>query len=333
MNEQDAFERILASLHSAALDDAHWSAASRLIDEACGVNGNFLVLGEGDGPHDVDIFFARCCYRGERHQELEREYFSVFHEVDERLPRLRLLPDGKLIHVSSLYTERELKISLIYNELLPRTGSQNSLNVRLDGPNGSRIVWGIGDPVDSQGWSSARIRTTGRLLPHIRQFVRVRVALAEAKALGMSLATLLDTRRQGIVQIDLRGRIVATNDFALELLRQGDGLYDRDGNLRACSPADDAALQRVLACALPPFGVRGTSGSVSVQRSKGAAPLVVHVNPVSDPVSDFRLRHAAALVLIVDPRRNARGAGVAGPEEERRRNRRRGPGRSGRRAR
>ncbi len=35
MSQQDAFDRILASLHEAALGDDHWRATSALIDEAC----------------------------------------------------------------------------------------------------------------------------------------------------------------------------------------------------------------------------------------------------------------------------------------------------------
>ena len=35
MSDQDAFERILGSLHEAMLDDSHWPATSALIDEAC----------------------------------------------------------------------------------------------------------------------------------------------------------------------------------------------------------------------------------------------------------------------------------------------------------
>ena len=35
MTRRGPFERLLLSLHAAALDDALWPAASRLIDEAC----------------------------------------------------------------------------------------------------------------------------------------------------------------------------------------------------------------------------------------------------------------------------------------------------------
>ena len=49
MNPHDAFERILASLHRAALDDACWPATSALIDEACDIAGNALSVGEASG--------------------------------------------------------------------------------------------------------------------------------------------------------------------------------------------------------------------------------------------------------------------------------------------
>ena len=42
MSDQDTFERILASLYDAMLNDAHWPATSALIDEACGLQGNAL---------------------------------------------------------------------------------------------------------------------------------------------------------------------------------------------------------------------------------------------------------------------------------------------------
>ena len=108
--------------------------------------------------------------------------------------------------------------------MLLDTESQNGLHVRLDGPQGSNIVWSLADSTEPEGWSSAQIETISSLLPHIRQFVRMRQALADAVALGSSLADLLDNTRLGVIHLDRRGRIVAANDRAGGLLRQGDGL-------------------------------------------------------------------------------------------------------------
>ncbi len=300
MSERDAFDRILGSLHEAALDDAHWPATSALIDDAFRANGNSLVFGEGRPEEGIQIFHAGFFYRGQRHRELEREYFDGYYPRDERVPRLRELPDSRLVPVRDLYTEKELKTSPAYN-FLSRGHAQKGLNVRLDGPSGTRIVWVVNDPVDADGWSSAQIESIRRLLPHIRQYVSVRQALAGTEALGASLDELLASTGTGVVQLDWRGRIVAANDLARELLRTGDGLFDERGFLLARSSAEDAGLQRLLARALPSFGGQGAAGSMTVRRSAAVAPLVLHVNPVDRREGEFRAGPVAALVLVTDP--------------------------------
>ena len=186
MNSLDAFDRILALLHQAALDDAHWPAAAAAIDEACGAVGNGLLVGEWSGD-DVRIHFAQYLYRGEPRQDVAREYLEVYYPHDEARRRLRVRPAGELVHAPDLYTEKELKTSLMYNEGLRRCQSQNGFQVRLDWQDGHRVVWGIGDPVASGGWQPAQLQLIESLLPHVRQFVRVRQALVGADALSTSL--------------------------------------------------------------------------------------------------------------------------------------------------
>ena len=301
MSQLDTFNRILSSLHQAMLDDAHWPVASALIDDACDMTGNELVIAEGAGD-DVNIRFARFYQRGERRQDLERAYFDHYHPWDERLPRLRKLPDSRVTHVTDLYTERELRTSRTYNDGLRRSGAQDSLNVRLDGPHDLRIVWALADPVRSGGWPNACVETIERLLPHIRQFVQVRQALAAAEALGLSAAGLLENQRVGVIQLDRRGRIMQANGRAHRLLRQGDGLFDEDGLLRAPLAPANARLQALVGRALPGFEDGSPrSGSLTVRRSPGRPHLVVHVSPVPVRHLDFGAHRVAALVLVVDP--------------------------------
>ncbi len=306
MSPLDAFDRILASLHKAAFDDSHWPAASALMDEVCGAKGNMLISSDGRSQDGVEILFARFCYRGQRREEGERLYFNSYHALDERIPRLRRLPDSQVVHVPDLYTEREKKNSVVYNEALPGSDVGNSLIARLDGPGGSSIVWSVADPVNADDWSFGQVEMVRRVLPHLRQFVCVRQALVDARALGNSLAGLLDNTGAGVIQLDRRGRIVEANDRARDLLRQGDGLFDEGGCLRALSPEDDAGLQRLLARVLPPPGGQGASGSATVRRPTGLARLVLHASPVADRQVDARPRGVAALVLVADPSRRAR---------------------------
>ena len=305
MNPDDAFERSIGLLYRAARDNAHWPAASALIEEACGAVGNFLVVGEGSDEARID--FARLLYRGEDRQDLAREYFDVYFPRDEALSRRRTLPDGRLAHASELYTEEELKTSVAYNEGWRRLGGRNGLTVHFDEPDGLRIVWVLGDPAAGDGWQSGQIRLVERLLPHIRQFVGLRQALAAAGALGSGLKGLLDNDRIGVVQLDRGGRVLEVNRPALEILRRGDGLLDRDGILDAVLPADRSRLQRLVGRALPDlWSEPPRGGSMTVRRPSGRARLALHVSPVGDAAADFGGRRVAALVLAVDPERRPR---------------------------
>ena len=147
-----------------SLDDAHWPATARLIDQAIGA-----------------IVFTRFCYRGQCRQDLERTFFAHYRLRDERLPRLQKLLDGRLIQVSELYTDQEKKTLATNNESLAAAGCQNGLNVHLYGPQGMRMVWALADPVDRGGWESAQVDMNEGLVPHVRQFVRARQALLPAR--------------------------------------------------------------------------------------------------------------------------------------------------------
>ena len=298
MSDQDAFERILASLYDAMLDDTRWPATSALIDEACGMQGNALLVGEGP-KDDVRALFFGLYYRGERREDWEREYLDIYHPIDESVPRFRQLPDSRLVHTHDLYTAEELKTSPAYQEGLRRFSGQDGLRARLDGPDGSHYAWVTADPVAPGGWEAPQVALMRGLLPHLRQFIRVRQALAHTEALGASVTGLLDNTRVGVIHLDRRGRIVAANDRARDILRRGDGLSDRDGVLRARAPTDQARLERLVADALPAGGA--VSGSMLLRRTSVLPQFVVHVKPVSLRQPDFVTQRTAVLVLLVEP--------------------------------
>lgn len=232
-------------------------------------------------------------------QRLQRHALEEYYHRDERVPRFRTLPDSRLVHVRDLYTEEEKRTSAAYNEALALSDTGNSVSARMDGPHGSRIVWSFADPVDARGWSCERIDLIERLLPHLRQYVRVRQALADVGGLSASFPALLDLRGTGVIQLDRRGWIVTANDRASDVLKACDALFDRDRALCARVPEDNDKLRSLLARALPPSPARGASGSMVVRRPFGLLPLVLHIVPVGD--GEAVAAHVGALVLVVDP--------------------------------
>ena len=77
-------------------------------------------------------------------------------------------------------SDAEKRTSVVYNETLVLGQMQDRVTVRLDAPHGSRIFWTLGDPTGRDGWSFAQTGFTERLLPHLRQYIRVRQALADS---------------------------------------------------------------------------------------------------------------------------------------------------------
>ncbi len=84
------------------LDESRWPATSALIDEACGLTGNGLMVGEGP-KNDVRGLFVGLYYRGQRREDLEREYLKTYHPIDERVPRFRQLPARRRLCPSDLW--------------------------------------------------------------------------------------------------------------------------------------------------------------------------------------------------------------------------------------
>ena len=246
------------------------------------------MVGSGRSQADGRIFFARLCARRPAPAGAPALVLrDILNPHDERIPRLTQLPHGRLVPLTELYTPEELKTSATYNEALPRGGYQNGLNVRLDGPHESHIVWTLADSTDPAGWQSDRIELIEYLLPHIRQFVLVRQTLTAAQGLGASLTQLLDNGRVGVIQLDRLGRIAAANDAARRVLRSGDALFDRDATLHARLPQDDDHLQNLLQRAMPKLGGGPpAAGSMTLRRPPALVRLGLHVTPVGDPQSD-----------------------------------------------
>ena len=301
MSTTESFDRILDSLHDATLDDAHWLSTSTLIDRACGTRGTSLTFGyNGVTVRDSLIMFARMSYHGERKDEMFAEYMRDYFRQDEQIPRLMTLPDKQIARIPDLYTEAERRTSAAYNDALLRGQFQNGLSVRMDGPKGTCIVWNLADPLDGDGWSSSRVEFIRQLLPHLRQFLSARQALRDAGSLGLTFGGMLERTGLGVLQLDWRGRIVAVNDYAANLLRQRSALFDKNGMLYAQPRRDNAALQALLVGALPGFGKQSAAGSMRLGGSLGGSGLTVHVHPVGPTERDSRPSGVAALVLVVE---------------------------------
>ncbi len=301
MAEADRVEHILENLYKAALGEVGLASAAASINQTIETAGQSLTFVEVDPGGEFEIQMSRFFEGAERRDDLQQLYFRDYYWRDEAIPRLAGLRDGELLYKSNLYSDQEMRTSAAYNEFRCVNNSENGLFIGIDGLDGLAIVWSFANPTSREGWGHDQIHAIRRLAPHIRQFARVRRALADARALGASLAELLENRRLGLIQLDRRARILEANDRAREILLKRDGLGDDKGVPAAECEQENVELRRLLSEALPPFGGPGIGGSMKVTRRKARSPLVLEVHPVRPMDTDRWAWRVRALVLIVDP--------------------------------
>ena len=238
----------------------------------------------------------------QRRPDIEQLYFRDYYPRDEAVPRLYGLRDGELVYKSDLYTDEEKRTSAAYNEFRRTNKTQNGLFMALDGLDGCAVVLSFGDSAEREGWGHDQIQAIKRLAPHIRQFARIRHARwPMLRRWARRLPSCSRTGGRGLSSWIAGGAILEANDRARDILLKRDGLRDEEGVLAAEIQGEDAELQRLLAHALPLYGVQGAGGSMKITRRKAQAPLVLEIHPVRKMGTDYRGWPVGALVLVVDP--------------------------------
>lgn len=301
MGSRDRFDVVVENLYRAAVGDVSWESLGPLVNDLIGTGGHGLTYAE-DGANGELVINRGGFYLGEESRpDVERLYFRDYFPRDEAIPRLYGLGDGELVHRPDLYSDREKQTSAAYNEFHCSFEAQYGILLGIDAPEGYSLIFSVGNSAEREGWGNDQIEIVMGLLPHLRRFLCVRRVLADANALRVSLAELLDNKRLGLIQLDRSGRILEANDRASDILLKRDGLRDQGGVLGAANRDEHAELQRLLARALPPHGPQGTGGSMKISRTKDRAPLVLEVHPVRRKGTAADGSQLGALVFIVDP--------------------------------
>ncbi|MCY3620705.1 MAG: hypothetical protein OXH68_03210 [Gammaproteobacteria bacterium] len=294
----DRVDEIVELLREAELDETKWPAASALIDDTCGLQGNDLLLAGLHPLGGMDIKLRWLLLRGEPRPDLKRDYAENYAAIDERPAAVLREPFGKLVHTASLLPDGVRRTSPTYNEYLVPNAGENCLNVRMTATRDLQVAWSLVGPGGGHAsdWRTDQIDAIRQLLPHVRQFVRVRHALADARADGMSTTALLDTRRIGILLLDREGRIVEANDHARILLARGEGMSDRQGHLVGVPPADIDRMAGLVDAACR----KRRGGSMPIARPQ-RAPLVLYATPTDPAEVPPPLDRCVARILLAEP--------------------------------
>jgi len=161
-------------------------------------------------------------------------------------------------------------------------------------------------------WGGADFSTEHRklletLAPHLKRALRIFVQYAQAWRERSVYQTVIDRIGIGVVLVDPKGMVMATNEVGQEILAAGDGLMVTNGRLTARDAATARSLESfVRAGAEAQTDPVQTHGQpLAVSREDASAPLtvIVHPGPSVQPVNAPLRR--SAIVVMRDPERRA----------------------------
>ncbi|MGH7288717.1 MAG: hypothetical protein ACREI8_11935, partial [Myxococcota bacterium] len=137
------------------------------------------------------------------------------------------------------------------------------------------------------------------LLPHLQRAVRIHLQRRRLEGERQSLAGALDRMPIGVILIDGRGQVRATNHAAERLLAARDGVVlGRDG-LHANQLEDTLRLRHAVAEAFREDEAVGVGEPLLLERASGRRPLRALVSRLR--VRSERAEPSAAAVFVSDP--------------------------------
>jgi DNA-binding CsgD family transcriptional regulator len=210
-----------------------------------------------------------------------------WREVNKRLPVGRAHTNDALIDPSALVR------TSFYSDFCESAGIVDGCCMVLDRSEERTIV--LSTVFDKRLASAEPLRRLlDTIAPHIRRAVVLWEQMERTRVEGASLADAFERLPLAAALLDRRGCVVRTNNQAVALLSQGDGLVLSRQGLSAADKTADRAL-RSLADAAGPV-------SIPVKRPSGRRPyvLIAHALPVPRACL-LDQRNATILVYLVDP--------------------------------
>ncbi|MFD1694914.1 helix-turn-helix transcriptional regulator [Roseibium aestuarii] len=198
----------------AALDADQWEGALARFSEHLNGGAVNLILLEKAGALPVDLHYERV------DEHAYTRYISDYIETDPRVPRVLNAPVNTVLLERDVLTEGERRHSAIYNDLMARSGMRNQA-ISLLASDTLFAGFGIAPRDDSQPFATEDLARLTRLLPSLKQAVRLHTANQSLQMQRSSLGDLWGLSGKGIVLLGASRQLLYANSLADDLLRAG----------------------------------------------------------------------------------------------------------------
>jgi DNA-binding CsgD family transcriptional regulator len=291
-----AYSETVARVFDAVLDERQVPNALKAIANYAGATGAaYLLVNKLSGQVSTVVRWGS--FAGS-----QAEYLAHYSKIDP----FRVIQDrtacGALSWLSDSLPPSILRRDEWYNDFVLRGGVSDILSTKLYEGASHMVIVGLHratDDTHSVPIDAAAFRT---LMGPMRSAACVQVGLISSGFRSAIARDRLNHLHMGVVFTDGSGRIVETNQAGEAILRIGDGLTMRNGEICARRNFETAKLAHLIANAAPASGSNLSAGCMLIARDEGRTPYVVRVAPVSARSAGYNL--PAAMILVSNPDEN-----------------------------
>lgn len=280
---------LIDDIYEAGADPSRWlGTMARIAD---GLGGVEAVLG-GVGAGHLPMFLAP-----RTDPDHVRTYIEHYHAGNPMVAAMAGQPVNTVRLDHDLTDLALFHRSEFYNDWCMPQSLERAIALNVASGPGRRVTIMVSGKVE---FDAETIETASTLAPHLTRAFRFNQLLHESRSATLSTFSALNLSERGVLFVQQDGSIVAANELAETLLREGDGLTLRHGRLACVDPIDTSRLARaLLQCILHP---RATEPNpVEVRRLRGRANLSVYCMPITNEGWMMSGGAMKALILIADP--------------------------------
>jgi DNA-binding CsgD family transcriptional regulator len=285
-----AYTKTVAGIYDAVLDEALTAAALQAVAEYVGAAGAGYML-VNTLTRQVSSRVSWGSFTGST-----ADYLTHYGKIDPFRALQEKAVCGDLALLSECLPESVLRYDEWYNDFLRAGGSCDLLCGKLHESASHMVIFGLHRAIGDVHPFPADNDALDTLLLPLRNAARLRVGLIDTGYRPAITGGGFDHVAAGVVFANGDGTVVETNSAGEQILRSGDGLTIRNGQICARRSFETAKLACLIAKAAA--ASRPSGGCMLIARDHGRSPYVVRVAPVSPGAAGFDLPMAMIFVSV-----------------------------------
>lgn len=299
---QQTVLNLIPLLYQAPGDDQTWRDVITALCQAVDADQGLFV------HHHSSIRQTNleCCINLEERYAKEYEaYYQYINPYISIHPSLLPKP-GTLGLLAELIPDKEVEKGEFFNDHVSPQGLtvRNAIRITVQQTEQVHSTIALHYTKDKRHLDpSSRLRFCKLILPHLQTALQLHTKISLLDTKLDRLSRIVDTIHQGVVLLDLSGRILEINDTAREILGRMDGLHIRNHALHTMLPGEDAALARLInGVCKTAHGEDITHGrSFPVLRPSGKHPFELLIAPAYEQTNIDNKHDNAVVIFINDP--------------------------------